>query len=229
MGSSSSEAAMRSVRVAVRVGGSAIGQGLLTALCSVVLLGSFGSAAGADSNDVAHAESLGLTTYYEGFPPELGDEISAAGAERLAELLADPAFSDHHATLIEALAASGQPAAYPALIAYANRDTGPALGPDEYRGRRALPLAMGRLAQSDARALSWLLEAVDAEGPAPFRAGPHDASELGDRFRRLALYGLGVSGRPEALKRIRAVETESEPDAARAVQTALDLHAAESR
>ena len=181
------------------------------------------AAHGEAADEIERAEALALARYHEGFPPEYGAEITEAGAARLAELLADPARAAHHATLIEALAASGAPGAYEALAGYAQRDLGESIDARQLRALRTLPVAMGRLARSDDRALEWLLEAAGDSGPAPFASRVHSAEALGARLHRQALLGLGLSGRPEAAARLRAISAGGEAAAARAARQALDL------
>jgi len=190
------------------------------ALCLVGM-----TAAAISEEEAARAQALGLIVYHEGFPPEYADQITAAGATRLAELLADPAHTRYHATLIEALGLSGQPGAFEALADYAAAETGDAVGPGIFRAHKALPVAMGQLARDDDRALAWLLESVTKPGPAEFRAGPQDRGRVGERLRQQALYGLGLSGRAEALPALRSAAA-GDARAARAARDALDLHQA---
>ena len=176
--------------------------------------------------DAALAESLALERYHEGFPPEYGVRITDAGAARLVEMLADPQYAPHHATVTEALAASGRPVAFDALAAYAERDAGDEIDHARFRALRTLPLAMGLLARSDDRALAWLEWAASRRGPAPFRTRSADAAKVGRRLRLQALYGLGVSGRPEARERLRAeAAAAGDPRDAVVAAAALDAHA----
>jgi len=185
-------------------------------------------AAANPSEEAARAEELVRARYHEGFPPEFAAEIGRAGAAHLAALLESEAHAPFHATIIEALGLSGHRQAVPALLAYAEREHGEALDPARFRAWRALPMALGRLASRDDRALRWLIETAAETGPTAFRAGPHGRDELGARRRRLALYGLGVSGRPAALPALRAAAAGAPGRARRAAETALTLHAEEA-
>ena len=197
--------------------------------CLIPWLAAAAAAEGAaESAAAAHAESLVRERYHEGFPPEFGAQISAAGAAHLALLLKREDMAAHHATIIEALGASGQSPAFAALVAYSLRETGAAVDARRFRALRALPMAMGRLAADDPRALRWLLDAAAAPGAAPFRAGPHSREEVGERLRAAALYGLGVSGRPEALSALQAGAASDRARTRRAAQAALALHAEEA-
>ena len=187
---------------------------------------SVGLAAAADeAEEIAQAEALALARYHEGFPPEYGAQIGDAGAAHLAELLEDAEYAKHHATLIEALAASDWPGAYPALAAYDARDRGEQIHASTLRALRALRVAMGRVARRDNRALAWLLEDASRHGPASFRAGPHDPDALGARLRRQSLFGLGLSDRPAARAHLRGARAAADPATARAARTALGLGA----
>ena len=182
-------------------------------------------AASDPAEEAALAESLALARYHEGFPPEYGARITDAGAARLAELLFDAEYARHHATLTEALAASGRPIAFDALKAYAEQQAGERIDFRRFRALRALPLAMGRLARSDDRALAWLEQAAAKRGPAPFHTRSADAATVGRRLRLQALYGLAVSGRPEALALLRAAAASDDPRDAVVARDALETHA----
>ena len=200
-------------------------------LCGAVLaclLAGLAAAAAAESDAAAHAESLVRERYHEGFPPEFGEQISAAGAAHLARLLKREDMAAHHATIIEALGASGQGPAFAALASFARRETGEQVDARQFRALRALPMAMGRLAADDPRALRWLLDASAASGAASFRAGPHSREEVGERLHAATLFGLGVSGRPEALGPLWASAASDRARTRSAAQAALALHAEEA-
>lgn len=162
----------------------------------------------ADEDERARAEALVRLQYYEGVPYAEARALGAAGAERLAELLADPAEREHHPNAVVALGISGQPAAFPALRAFARRELHGEVSSAAYRARLALPIGMGHLARHDRRALDYLLAEV-AAGDSPREPGWSYRHLRGPRLaallRRTAVTGLAVSGLPEAEAAIDAM------------------------
>ncbi len=162
----------------------------------------------AQSEEVEFAELLVRAQYVEGLPHDQARELTTPEAvERLVEMLQDPAEAEHHENIVMALGISGAPQAYPALVAFEDREVEGEVDAAEYRARRALPLAMGYLAGTDPRALQFLLEEAHREGPesAPrWRYLYLRDQRLAGILRRAAITGVAMSGQPEAVAALRA-------------------------
>ncbi len=155
------------------------------------------------------AEELVRAQYVEGLPYAEARELTPAGVGRLVEMLRDPAEAEHHDNIVMALGISGDPQAYPALTQFHDDPPEGEIDSAAYRARRALPLAMGHLARSDPRAFQFLLDAVQARAIAsvPEWSYRHLAGErLEGILRRAAITGVAMSGQPEAVAALRALE-----------------------
>jgi len=154
------------------------------------------------------AEQLVRADYVEGLPYAEARDLTLAGIERLVEMLRDPSEAKHHENIVMALGISGALQAYPALIAYQDREVEGEVDASEYRARRALPLAIGHLAGTDPRALRFLLEAARPDEPesAPrWRYLYLREERLARILRRAAITGVAMSGQPEAVAALRAL------------------------
>jgi len=161
------------------------------------------------------AEELVRAQYFEGLPYGEARELTAAGIERLVEMLRDPAEAEHHDNIVMALGISGDPQAYPALIQFHDDPPEGEIDSAAYRARRALPLAMGHLARSDPRAFQFLLDAVDARAvtSVPEWSYRHLAGErLEGILRRAAITGVAMSGQPEAVAALRRLGERARDD-----------------
>jgi hypothetical protein len=161
------------------------------------------------------AEKLVRADYVEGLPYAEARDLTLAGIERLIEMLRDPAEAEHHENIVMALGISGAPQAYPALVAFQDREVEGEVDAAEYRARRAVPLAMGHLARTDRRALEFLLEAAHREGPesAPrWRYLYLRDQKLAGILRRAAITGVAMSGQPEAVAELRALGGHARDD-----------------
>lgn len=177
---------------------------LALALVSVT---SFAAAAAALGPE--ESEALVRETWYEGLPLDRAAEIDADGAERLAALLADPDEREHHANILMALAASGWPRAYDAIVAWADDAPTGEVDRPIFRARQTLPYALGALAEHDARALERLAQLLDArEGRWHFRH--HTPARVRAQARRGAATGLAMSGRAEADALLEATEASAD-------------------
>jgi hypothetical protein len=155
------------------------------------------SAARADS--ASDAEKMVSERYYEGVPYWEASALDGDAVKWLAQMLRDPAESEHHANIVMALGMSGRPAAFEALRRYANQPLDGEVDRDTYRAQTRVRLAMGHLARSDQRALRWLLDEVRKPESDPgwsFRY--HHGQRLAAILREQALTGLGISGAGEA-------------------------------
>ncbi len=165
--------------------------------------------------EVEFAEELVRSQYIEGLPYADARELTPAGVERLVEMLRDAAEGEHHENIVMALGISGAPQAYPALVAFQDKEVEGEVDAAEYRARRAVPLAMGHLTRSDPRALEFLLEAARRQEPesAPrWRYLYLRDQKLAGILRRAAITGVAMSGRPEAVAALRALGERARDD-----------------
>ncbi len=161
------------------------------------------------------AEELVRADYVEGLPYAEARELTPTGVERLVEMLRDPAEAEHHENIVMALGISGAPQAYPALVAFQDREVEGEVDAAEYRARRAVPLAMGHLARSDPRALQFLLEAARRQEPDStprWRYLYLREQKLAGILRRASITGVAMSGRPEAVAALRALGERARDD-----------------
>ncbi len=86
------------------------------------------------------AEKLVRADYVEGLPYAKARKLKPAGVERLVEMLRGSAEAEHHENIVMALGISGVPQAYPALVAFQDREVEGEVDAAEYRARRALDL-----------------------------------------------------------------------------------------
>ncbi len=161
------------------------------------------------------AEKFVRADYVEGLPYAKARKLKLEGVERLVEMLRDPAEAEHHDNIVMALGISGAPQAYPALVAFQDREVEGEVDAAEYRARRALPLAMGHLARSDPRALQFLLEAARRQGPESVPRWRYlylRDQKLAGILRRAAITGVAMSGQPEAVAALRALGERARDD-----------------
>jgi len=174
-----------------------------------------GRAARDELDEVEFARKLVRTHYVEGLPYARARQLTPAGVEILIEMLEDPAEAEYHANIVMALGISGGPQVYAALTRFHEYPPEGEVDSAEYRTRRALPFAMGHLAQSDPRAFQFLLEAARAEGPgsAPrWRYRYLRDERLAGILRRAAIRGVAMSGRPEAAAALRQLGERAQLD-----------------
>ena len=179
----------------------------------------------------AAAEVLVRRWYFEGLPYEDARALTPAGVARLAEMLTDPAEAEYWANIVAALGMSGNSSAFPALARFAASPPEGGVASAEYRARLALPLALGHLARSDARAFALLVEqARDPPASPSWRYRHLRGARLATLLRDTAITGLGISARPEAKDLLReladrAAADPGTPDALRAhLGESLALH-----
>lgn len=161
------------------------------------------------------AEELVRGQYYEALPYARAQQLDPAGVARLVAMLADPAEAEHRPNIVAALGMSGGADAYPALAAFAQSAPRGAVDSAEYRARLAAPIAMGHLARSDPRALSYLRTAAHSDAPTSWTYRHLDRERLGRLLQRAAISGLGVSGLPAADRALRTLRDERVDDAKR--------------
>jgi hypothetical protein len=168
---------------------------MVSALCVLICATGMTAHATVDSPDARSAEDLVLTVYFEGMPPERAHELTAAGAQHLIELLRSGDHQPFHSNIVIALGINGHPQAFETLQWYGRDEPGD-VASGVYRGRVAVPVAMGHLALGDDRALDWLITRARGMSATPRwkRAGSVTGA-LADTMRAQVLNGLAISRR----------------------------------
>ena len=170
----------------------------------VFFLFSMQSVAVAQMLTVAETEALVRASYFEGMSEDDAARIGPAGAERLAEMLLDPAEGRSHNQILLALGLCGSPDALTAILDWTTALDGVAavngvatLDRNTFKAWQALPYALGHLAHSDRRAVGHLETLMNAEAPNwTFRH--YTGARLVDLARRSAATSLALTGLPEA-------------------------------
>jgi hypothetical protein len=184
----------------------------------------------AQLGEVDFAEKLVRAHFVEGLPYAEARDLTAAGVDRLVEMLRNPAEAEHHDNIVMALGISRAPQAYGALVGFQDAEVEGEVDAAEYRARRAVPLAMGHLASSDPRALQFLLEAARREAPeaAPrWRYRYLREQKLAGILRRAAITGMAMSGQPEAVAALRNLREHTRLDPRASYELRSHLHEAE--
>jgi len=190
---------------------------LAVAICFVAGLALLGSAlpriAAAQALGVHETEDLVRRIWFEGMPRDEVARIGPAGAQRLLEMLADPAERDNDGRILIALGISAPPGSLTAIEAW--QAAMPAAGEIDratFRAWQALPFALGDLASHDPKAIPVLEAFMNAEAPAwTFRQ--HRGPRLARLARRGAASALAESGLPAAGRVLeRAGRKASDPD-----------------
>jgi hypothetical protein len=146
---------------------------------------------------VSEAENLVRAQYFEGMPEEQAARIGPAGAERLVEMLADPAESRSHGQILLALGLCASPESMGAILGWIEMPRTGEIDRDTFRAWQALPYALGHLARHDRRALDQLESLLNADAPAwTFRH--HRGARLLRLARRSAATSLAETGLPGA-------------------------------
>src|SRR5262245_98244 len=194
------------------------------AILSIALL--LGGALPLRADDgVAAAEALVRAVWFEGLPYEQARALTPAGVQRLAEMLDDPAETEHRVNIVVALGMSENPQAYPALEKLWRNEPRGEISRSDYRARNALPFALGHLARADRRALA-LLERELARSAAPSWSYHHLSGErLRAQLERGSVTALGETGLPAADRLLDGVALR----AARTGDRALAAHVAQAR
>lgn len=182
---------------------------LIAALAAGCLLALPSSAQPASDADAA--EQLVREVWYEGLPLERAAALDAAGVARLIAMLEDPDEREHHANILIALAASGQPGAYDAIASWARLPRSGEIERPDFRAWQVLPHALGELARHDARALVLLDRQLEGISPG-WHFRHHRGAGLRRQAQRFAATGLARSGRPEAQDLLQRAERAARDD-----------------
>lgn len=177
----------------------------------LMLLSGMPAVAFADGAD--EAEALVRLVYYEGLPYAEAAGVTAAGAERLTAMLADPGEEAHHANIVFVLGVAGHPGAYETLTRFAGAAQGE-VSRATFRAMRTVPFALGHLSRSDPRALAWLAKRLESDAPPDWQCERHQGDRLAKLERRMVIAGIGLSDRPEAETLLRGAAAGPEADIA---------------
>lgn len=160
---------------------------------------------------IEETESLVRARYYEGLPEDQIARIDEAGAERIAEMLGDPAESGAHANILLVLGMCGGHGVLEAIEDWAANLPDGELDRHAFRAWQALPYALGHLAKHDPRAVARL-DAKLSEASPRWTFRQHRGAKLHRLQRRAAATALGQTGLPEADRALdRASRQGSDP------------------
>ncbi len=172
----------------------------------------------------AHAQEMDIRdfvrqTFIHGVPYEKARQYGGDAVPTLLELLRDPEAGSYRANVVTVLGMIGDPRAVTPLIGYLEADgvDDGKLTTQAYAAKTSVLFALGYVAHAsgDARALRYLSRSVDPatwsergiKWMPPFFDDPRQRDfELG----KLAILGLGLSGKPEAadvLQRLQRPDT----------------------
>ena len=155
--------------------------------------------------------SLVTQIYIHGIPYELAKSQGPGAVPELVAMLADPALDEYRSNIVAVLGCIGDPSAIEPLIGFVRGLDGE-ISVHTFRAVLTTFQSLGHLAQSgDERALSFLVDWSDDSHWATERVGFSYAvyrdERLGEVLGRLAVQGLGISGRPEAYRRLNELAT----------------------
>ncbi len=149
--------------------------------------------------------------YIEGMPYEAANAYDSTAVPTLMAMLADSTESPYWANIAVALCIIGDPIYVDPLIDFIKADQG-TLTDEIYRAKSSAIMALGYLINKtgDENALNYLIESIDpgvwAQREVQY-VGPYEAStETRDlNLSTMAMLGLALSGRPEALEALSRV------------------------
>ncbi len=180
--------------------------------------------ASAQTLSVAESENLVRQVYYEGLPEEEAERVGPAGADRLMEMLADPAEARHHAQILLALGLSGEDGALEAIRAWAATPREGEVDRATFKAWQALPFALSHLAHYDARALDDLEAQMTDDAP-NWRFRHHQGARLHGMARKSAATAMAETGLPAARRALeRAERMSSDADFEAHLRGARALH-----
>ncbi len=149
--------------------------------------------------------------YIEGIPYEAANVYDSTAVPTLMEMLADTTEAPYWANIAVTLCIIGDPSYVDPLLDFIKADEG-TLSDDIYRAKSSAVMALGYLINKtgDEKALNYLIESIDPGAWAQREVqyvGPYQAStEARDlNLSTMAMLGLALSGRPEALEALGSV------------------------
>jgi hypothetical protein len=201
--------------------------------------GIMSDAGGSDSNvDVA---DFVRRIYPQGLPYEEAAHYDSSVVPTLLAMLGDPAEEANWSNIVMTLGAIGDERAVAPLIELVQAETNDeeVLSRAEYIAKRSVFMALGMLSHrtGNQRALEFLQDSLDPgvwEGSGVGLAPWHGSTTARNQdFSTQAVWGLALSGRPEAAAALRSLQRTGRTQAQRAfqaqagdlVQEALDVNA----
>ncbi len=152
-------------------------------------------------------------TYFEGIPYEEANAYDASVADTLMAMLADSTEAPYWANIAVTLCIIGDPNYVDPLLDFIKADEG-TLSDDVYRAKSSAVMALGYLINKtgDEKALNYLIESMDPSAWAQREVqyvGPFQANTAARdvNLSTMAMLGLALSGRPEAMAALTGVTT----------------------
>lgn len=141
--------------------------------------------------------------YVHGMPWAQARAYGTEAVPELIQMLNDSAMEPHWAKVVYVLGCIGDGSAKQPLIEFMQQQKGE-VSADAFRGVLGVPCAMGQIAQHDNQSLDLLMNLATRTDQGQslgltLSYGRYHGDALGEVLGRMALQGLGASGRPEAL------------------------------
>ena len=164
--------------------------------------------------------------YPQGLPYEEAAQYDSSAVPTLLAMLGDPAERAHWSNIVITLGAIGDERAVAPLIelVQAETDDEEILSREEYDAKQSVFMALGMLSNKSGnqRALEFLQDSLDPgiwEGSGVGLAPWHDGTtERNQDFSTQAVWGLALSGRPEAAAALRSLQRTGRTQAQRGFQ-----------
>jgi len=157
-------------------------------------------------------------------------EAKAYGPEAipvLAEILSDQEKKEHWTKAVGVLGYIGDPEAVDVLTAFLSTLQGE-VSIHVFRSVLSVPPTLGHLAQHDDRSLEMLIRLAEGntleELPLNITFQRYEGESLSEVLGRLAIQGLGISGRPEALVYLEGRRGDIRPDWVDNIEEAIALN-----
>ena len=166
--------------------------------------------------------------YIHAIPYAEGRALGGSAVPTLLELLGDAREDDYLANTVLVLGLVGGPDVTPALVDVLERRYMGAVPHWQYLGLLTVNVALGNLAnRGDAGALGYLVQGADPAFWGDRVAWSQETmtrGELQDLLAKMAIFGLGLSGKPAALSRLQELSQPGDDSFRDNVAEAIELH-----
>lgn len=148
--------------------------------------------------------------YIHGVPYEEAKSYGATAIPTLASFLEDPNFEPYLSNIIITMGHIGSPNATPHLLKFIELQSGE-ISEQRFIATLTVFQALGHISQSgDPIAMQALMDYKEETNwqtkPINYRFAQYQNAVMGEVIARMAIQGLGISGRPEAMAALRALE-----------------------